>query len=43
MIECSVKKALEVMGGKWKLLFINHVGNDVRRYSELKRLLPDIS
>ncbi len=31
------------MGGKWKLQIINQVGHDVRRYGELKRLLPDIS
>ncbi len=41
--ECPVKKALEVVGGKWKLQIINQVGHDVRRYGELKRLLPDIS
>jgi DNA-binding HxlR family transcriptional regulator len=43
VLECPVKKALEVVGGKWKLQIINQVGNDVRRYGELKRLLPDIS
>jgi DNA-binding HxlR family transcriptional regulator len=27
--ECPVKKALEVVGGKWKLQIINQVGHDV--------------
>jgi DNA-binding HxlR family transcriptional regulator len=43
VMDCPVKKALEIVGGKWKLQIINQVGNDVRRYGELKRLLPDIS
>jgi len=43
VLECPVKKALEVVGGKWKLQIVNQVSNDVRRYGELKRLLPDIS
>jgi DNA-binding HxlR family transcriptional regulator len=43
VLECPVKKALDLIGGKWKLQIINQVGHDVRRYGELKRLLPDIS
>lgn len=40
---CPVKKALDVLGGKWKMLIINEVGEDVRRYGEIRRLIPDIS
>lgn len=40
---CPVKKALDVLGGKWKMLIINQIGNEVRRYGELKRLIPGIS
>lgn len=40
---CPVKKALDVLGGKWKMLIINEVGKDVRRYGEIRRLIPDIS
>jgi DNA-binding HxlR family transcriptional regulator len=41
--ECPVKRTLEVIGGKWKLRIINHIGNEVRRYGDVRRLLPDIS
>lgn len=38
-----VKKALEVVCGKWRLFILLHLGNQTRRYSELRRLLPDVS
>lgn len=40
---CPVRKALSVVGGKWKLLIIYQIGDQPRRYGELKRLLPDIT
>ncbi|GAB3642621.1 winged helix-turn-helix transcriptional regulator [Spirosoma arcticum] len=40
---CPVRKALSVIGGKWKLLLIYQIGEQSRRYGELKRLLPDIT
>jgi DNA-binding HxlR family transcriptional regulator len=41
--ECPIKKTLEVIGGKWKLRIIAQIGTDVRRYGDLRRLIPDIS
>lgn len=38
-----VKKSLEVVCGKWRLFILLHLGQKVRRYSELRRLLPDVS
>jgi DNA-binding HxlR family transcriptional regulator len=38
-----VKKSLEVVCGKWRLFILLHLGNRTRRYSELRRLLPDVS
>ncbi len=38
-----VKKALEVVCGKWRLFILLHLGHKTRRYSELRRLLPDVS
>lgn len=38
-----VKKAQEVVCGKWRLFILLHLGQQVRRYSELRRLLPDVS
>lgn len=41
--DCPIKKTLEIIGGKWKLRLIFQIGNEAKRYGELKRLLPDIS
>jgi len=40
---CPVSKALEIIGGKWRLQIIFQLGNEKRRFGELKRLLPAIS
>lgn len=40
---CPVKKALEVIGGKWKLLIVYQINHETRRFGELKRLIPEIS
>lgn len=40
---CPVRKALSVVGGKWKLLIVHQMGSQPRRYGELKRLIPDIT
>ncbi|MBD1867271.1 winged helix-turn-helix transcriptional regulator [Cyanobacteria bacterium FACHB-471] len=38
-----VQTTLKVLGGKWKLLILWHLKDDDRRYSELKRLIPEIT
>lgn len=38
-----VQATLKVLGGKWKLLILWHLKDSARRYSELKRLIPEIS
>ncbi|NJL35698.1 MAG: winged helix-turn-helix transcriptional regulator [Leptolyngbyaceae cyanobacterium RM2_2_4] len=38
-----VQATLKVLGGKWKLLILWHLKDYTRRYSELKRLIPEIS
>lgn len=38
--ECPVEYTLEVIGGKWKCVILWHVRNRVRRFSELRRLIP---
>lgn len=40
---CPVRKALSVVGGKWKLLIVHQMSSQPRRYGELKRLIPDIT
>lgn len=34
---------MEVLGGKWKLLIVGELFNGTKRYSELKRSIPEIS
>ncbi len=41
--DCPVRKALHVLGGKWKLLIISEIGGEVRRYSSLRRQIPEIT
>ena len=42
--DCPIRKTLEIIGGKWKLLIIFQFseGQPVR-YGELKRQIPEIS
>jgi DNA-binding HxlR family transcriptional regulator len=41
--QCPIKKALDVIGGKWKLRIITQIGANICRYGELRKLIPDIS
>ncbi|MBD1865316.1 MULTISPECIES: helix-turn-helix domain-containing protein [Trichocoleus] len=38
-----VQTTLKVLGGKWKILILWHLKDGARRFSELKRLLPEIT
>ena len=40
---CPVSEALGVIGGKWRLQIVFQIGNEKRRFGELKRLIPTIS
>ena len=40
---CGLDVALTVMGGKWKALILYHLRSGPRRFSDLKRLVTDIS
>jgi DNA-binding HxlR family transcriptional regulator len=39
----QVEFALDVIGGKWKVLIIWHLRDGVLRYGALKRLIPNIT
>lgn len=41
---CDKELTLNVIGGKWKLIILWHLGKEgTKRFGELKSLLPDIS
>jgi DNA-binding HxlR family transcriptional regulator len=42
-IDCPTELAMEILGGKWKLVILEHLRDGVRRFGELRRLLPAIT
>ncbi|MGH3830260.1 MAG: winged helix-turn-helix transcriptional regulator [Pseudonocardiaceae bacterium] len=41
--ECTVAAALEVLGGRWKLVILRFLLADTRRFGELRKALPAIT
>lgn len=41
--ECTVEAALEVVGGKWKLVILRHLLDGTKRFGELDRALNGIT
>ncbi|WP_308776321.1 helix-turn-helix domain-containing protein [uncultured Bilophila sp.] len=40
---CSLELAMELVGGKWKLVLLWHLQSGAKRFCELKRKLGDIT
>lgn len=40
---CPVELTLSVVGGKWKVLLLWNMKGGIKRYGELKRLVPGIT
>jgi DNA-binding HxlR family transcriptional regulator len=40
---CGLEAALDVVGGKWKVLVLWHLASGPRRFGELRRLVAGIS
>ncbi len=41
--KCPVEATMDVIGGKWKVIIIHHLIPKTRRFSELKKLIPQIT
>jgi DNA-binding HxlR family transcriptional regulator len=40
---CPVEVTMELIGGKWTAVILAHTKESPRRFSELRRLIPDVS
>ena len=40
---CHMELTLDLIGGKWKALIVWHLGENTRRFSDLKRTMPGIT
>ncbi len=40
---CPVTATMQIMGGKWKLLVLHLINNDINRFGKMDMMLPDIS
>jgi len=40
---CSMELTMDLIGGKWKIKILWHLNTGTKRFSELKRLIPDIT
>ena len=40
---CPIRTTMEMLGGKWKLLILQQIGEQEVRFGELKKAIPDIS
>src|SRR6186713_1134652 len=40
---CSVEAALDVIGDKWKGVVLFHLLSGTKRFSEIKKIIPDVS
>jgi DNA-binding HxlR family transcriptional regulator len=41
--QCPVTAAMDVIGGKWKILIIHLIGNDINRFGKMSMMLKDVS
>jgi len=41
--KCPTETAIDIISGKWKAMILIHLMKEIRRFNELKRLLPNVS
>lgn len=42
-LNCPVTRAMSIIGGKWKPIILNCIGDRVMRFGKLKQIIPAIS
>ncbi|HZG20749.1 MAG TPA: helix-turn-helix domain-containing protein [Herbaspirillum sp.] len=40
---CSVEEAMQLLGGRWRLLLVSYLLDGPKRFNELRRDIPNIS
>ncbi|GAC69721.1 winged helix-turn-helix transcriptional regulator [Gordonia soli] len=40
---CPTELAVEIIGGKWKLMILDHLADGIHRFGELHRALPPVT
>lgn len=40
---CAIERTLRMIVGKWKTILLWHLSGGMKRYGELKKLIPDVS
>jgi DNA-binding HxlR family transcriptional regulator len=43
VVNCPVTATMNIIGGKWKILIIHLINNDINRFGKLSMILKDIS
>src|SRR6478735_7479206 len=43
LVNCPVTATMEIMGGKWKLLILHLINNDINRFGKMDMMLKGIS
>ncbi|MBW5448966.1 transcriptional regulator [Cohnella sp. CFH 77786] len=41
--KCPIETVIQVVGGKWKPLILWHLLNSSKRFSELEKLIPEVT
>lgn len=41
--DCSLELSMDLIGGKWKLIILWHLLDGEKRFSELNRIIPNIT
>ena len=42
-LNCPVTRTMSIIGGKWKPIILNCIGDRVMRFGKLKQIIPSIS